>query len=297
MPAHARFCSECGGWVVMVAAGTAQPNDPPRAAVPDTAVEFAGTLPASQAMLAAMSLHASVPEAFAPTAPPQSATPKGVGPTTMVRTLEQGNLPASSLLRPELGSAPSGATPDGASPTPSASAFPPAPAMPFFPAGPVGPADPAGSNHPSGGLASPEPTLGEPKRARRTIADERASVAPSASVGRPSRPLGAFLVSYQYEPLGTYWPLALGDNLIGRSGSGRVDLDVGIADTTVSGEQATIVIDAGAITVEDRASRNGTSVNGQALSPRSSRLLAHGDRVRFGSFETILVVVPYPAGR
>ena len=115
-------------------------------------------------------------------------------------------------------------------------------------------------------------------------------------MGRPPRPVGAFLVSYQYEPLGTFWPLGLGTNLVGRAGSGRPDLDVGISDTTVSSEQALFEVDARGITVEDRASRNGTTVNGRAAAAGARVPVAHGDRVKFGSFETILVQVPYPVG-
>lgn len=130
----------------------------------------------------------------------------------------------------------------------------------------------------------------------RTIVDERPPVSPSRSVGRTARPLGAFLISYQYEPLGTFWPLAVGPNLIGRAGGDRPDIDVGISDTTVSTEQACIEVDPGGVTVEDRGSRNGTSVNGRAIGAGVRVPVVHGDRVRFGSFETILVQVPYPAG-
>ena len=84
--------------------------------------------------------------------------------------------------------------------------------------------------------------------------------------------------------------------MIGRSGGGRPDIDVGIADTTVSSEQALIDVEPHGITVEDRGSRNGTSVNGRTIAAGVRVRVVHGDRVKFGSFETIVVLVPYPAG-
>jgi pSer/pThr/pTyr-binding forkhead associated (FHA) protein len=117
-------------------------------------------------------------------------------------------------------------------------------------------------------------------------------------VSRAKRPLGAFLVSYQYEPLGAFWPLGQGPNLVGRSG-GSADVDIGLADITVSNEQAVIHVDPNHLGIEDKGSKNGTFVNGRPLIAGAKAPLRHGDRVRFGSFETVVVVVPnlaYAAG-
>jgi pSer/pThr/pTyr-binding forkhead associated (FHA) protein len=84
--------------------------------------------------------------------------------------------------------------------------------------------------------------------------------------------------------------------MVGRSGGGRPDIDVGISDTTVSSEQATIEVEPQGISIEDRGSRNGTSVNGRTIAAGVRVPVVHGDRVKFGSFETIVVLVPYPAG-
>ncbi|GAC1574079.1 MAG: hypothetical protein NVS3B20_24570 [Polyangiales bacterium] len=116
----------------------------------------------------------------------------------------------------------------------------------------------------------------------------------SRSTGRPPRTLGGFLVSFQYEILGTFWPLAVGHNLVGRAGE-RPDLEVSIADATVSSEHACIEVQRASCTVEDRHSTNGTVVNGRQVAAGERAVLGHGDRVHFGSFETIMVVVPYPA--
>lgn len=265
VPPHARFCSECGAWVVHAAMGG---GEVPMAPVvisgpvaPNQSVEYAGTLPASSAMLAAMTVREQMPDAFAPTDPPViPKAPPNVNFATMVRTLDSGELPTPSMM-----GMPSAGLPSAGLPSAAVAPLP----------------------------AQPERTL---SRAHKTIADERPSVAPSVSLGRPPRPLGAFLVSYQYEPLGTFWPLGLGANLVGRTGTGRPDLDVGISDTTVSSEQASIEVDASGITVEDRGSRNGTSVNGRPIGGGGRVPVAHGDRIKFGSFETIVVKVPYPAG-
>lgn len=202
--------------------------------------QYAGTLPASAAMIAAMSMRTPPPEEVTSQAlpPAMSIGAKPIG-ATQLRTLDTGRPP-----------------PPDAIPT-----------------------------------AEARPVVRVPSR---TIVDERPPVSPSRSVGRTPRPLGAFLISYQYEPLGTFWPLAAGTNIVGRAGAGRPDIDVGIADTTVSTEQALIDVDPRGITVEDRNSRNGTVINGRAIAAGVRVPVVHGDRVKFGSFETILVQVPYP---
>lgn len=266
MVEHARFCSECGTWVVHAVAGlgpgfgssmppaqspSAFPPVPPIPSPsspgfsPVQPAELAGTLPASAAMLAALTHKGQPPtlddlpaasQTFREAAPPSQMSIKRPAGATQVKTLDTGRPP-----------------PPDATPT-------------------------------------------REEKKLKTVVDERPPVSPSLSLGRTPRPLGAFLVSYQYEPLGTFWPLAIGTNLIGRSGSGRPDIDVGIADTTVSSEQAVLEVDARGLTVEDRGSRNGTSVNGRAISAGVRVPVVHGDRVKFGSFETIVVLVPYPAG-
>jgi len=219
---------------------------PAPAMEPLQSAEYAGTLPASAAMLAAMTHRSELPktlddlpdanQTFRDSAPPsQVAVKKPLG-STQVRTLDTGRPPP------------------------------------------------------------PEITATREEKKLKTVVDERPPVTPSRSVGRTARPLGAFLVSYQYEPLGTFWPLAIGPNVIGRSGGGRPDIDVGISDTTVSSEQAVIEVEPRGITVEDRGSRNGTFVNGRAIAAGVRVPVVHGDHVKFGSFETIVVLVPYPAG-
>jgi hypothetical protein len=218
--------------------------------------EFAGTLPASAVMLAAMTARGTPPLMSTPqyAERPEEITSQDLPPAmsygakpvgaTQVRTLDTGRPPPPEVM--------------------------------------ITPVE----NKPLERARTPS----------RTVVDDRPPVSPSRSVGRTPRPLGAFLISYQYEPLGTFWPLAIGGNLVGRAGGGRPDIDVGISDTTVSTEHSMVEVEAHGITVEDRGSKNGTCVNGHVIAKGVRVPVVHGDRVKFGSFETILVQVPYPAG-
>ncbi|MGZ6066519.1 MAG: FHA domain-containing protein [Polyangiales bacterium] len=260
MPPHARFCSECGTWVVHGGPAQRMPPPPPVAMPEDP---YAGTLPASalehMSMLGAQTkrsdppphldrtLPTSAPNMTVERMPSQMPPPKPLGARTEVRTVDTGRPPPLKTLDDQ---------------------------------------------------SSLSKTA---KTGSKTIIDDAPPVTMSRSTVRTPRPLAAFLVSFQYEPLGTYWPLGAGSNLVGRSAGGRPDLDVGIGDTTVSSEQAVVEIDSLrpgvlAATVEDRTSRNGTAVNGRAIAAGVRVPVGHGDRIRFGSFETVLVLVPYPPG-
>jgi hypothetical protein len=183
-------------------------------------------------------------------------------------------------------------------------AIPPAPALP--------PREPAGETAPvlpdRGvvlGSFSPGATptaAGDRNASVPVIHDERRESlpTPARSVLASARPLGAFLVSYQYEPLGTFWPIAVGANAIGRAG-GHAGLDVAIADATISSLHATLhvvrdelVVGAAIVSasIEDPGSRNGTFVNGNRLAPGARMQLRHGDKLKIGGFETTVVLVP-----
>jgi len=252
--AGARFCTECGAWVVHgdPVEPVAMPVGPPPIVLPD--------LPPPRITKAA---GGGVSSAYAATAfaPDEGTTPSGVRP---------GALPAVAAIAVVHGDELIGETLPAAVSQREARK-------------PVGPTEVRTSQAP------PLPRKGA------TVVDDRPSVL-STSMGRTPRPLGGFLVSYQYEPLGTFWPLASGPNLVGRAGSGRPDLDVGIADGTVSTEHVSIAIDPHGAQVEDRGSRNGSWLNGNPLVPRAPMPLRHGDRLRLGSFETVVVLVPYPTG-
>jgi hypothetical protein len=296
--AHARFCSECGAWVVhaipVAPTGPASIVPPPLALpepeggfgpvrlLHEQADELAGTFPASAAGLVPSTdlrvrsndraseppppTHASVPPPGSEAPPPTAAAP--IAPLRS-NTLDTGRPPPPTdpLQRDEQTSSGEVAIAPAFSKAGTATGW-----------------------EPRIDLAREDSIARAPK----TLVDERPAFAPSRSQGRTPRPVGGFLVSYQYEPLGTFWPLAIGANLVGRAG-GRPDLDVGIADTTVSSDHGIVDLAARGATFEDRGSRNGTSVNGRVVGAGIRIPLSHGDRIRFGSFETTLVLVPYPA--
>ncbi len=253
----ARFCGECGAWIV--------PEAPEAQLSPEATT---GSAPLPKDVAQALALASQTLEsgggpkktAIRSTPPPPNLDAPG-GKKTFGRT----DVARISSM-PELHEAARKSTPPPALSTPSSS-----------------------GNFPIASL----PSLEAPQsRAAKTVADAMAPVMSAHTIARQKKPLGAFLVSFQYEPLGAYWPLGLGANLVGRAGA-RPDLDIGLADITVSNEQAVITVEPNVLGIEDRGSKNGTFVNGRALLGGARAPLKHGDRVRFGSFETVVVVVPY----
>lgn len=275
---------------------------PPPVAMP-TAPEFAGTLPASSAMLQELAVGLPTRRSSRPPAsdagPVLDRTQPTASRATMDRTLRTNQPPPPEAPAPR---APLGATQVRTLDTGRPPA--PAPAEPLRTPSYAPSANVPTLDHLPPLTTTPKTEDDLPRRTgSRTVVDATpAPITSSRSTVRAPRPLGAFLVSYQYEPLGTYWPLGLGSNVIGRSGGGRPDLDVGIGDTTVSSEQAVVEIDTPnrpggplVAVLEDRGSRNGTAVNGRPVTAFARVPIAHGDHIRFGSFETVLVLVPYPA--
>jgi hypothetical protein len=112
---------------------------------------------------------------------------------------------------------------------------------------------------------------------------------PNAAQGRVLR---GFLVSYQINAQGDFWPLYSGRLTVGRSNSGEA-LDVPLADATISSRHAAITIDGGGgpVQVEDTGSTNGTFVNDEHLGFNGRRELHDGDRVRFGGYTAIIKVI------
>ena len=100
--------------------------------------------------------------------------------------------------------------------------------------------------------------------------------------------LVGFLVTFQNEPNGVFWPIRSGRMQLGRSGGERVDVPLG--DASASSKHATVTADpsTGQAFVQDDGSRNGTYLNEQKLPPSDPRQLHDNDRLRLGS--TTLVV-------
>ena len=114
-----------------------------------------------------------------------------------------------------------------------------------------------------------------------------------AKSGAPRRVLAGFLVSFQEDTYGNYWPLHEGENLVGRAET-SVKCDVAVAHGTTSTRHAFIRVNDAGITLGDMKSTNGTYHNGRRLSPNEEVKANDGDKIRFGGYTTSLISV---AGR
>jgi pSer/pThr/pTyr-binding forkhead associated (FHA) protein len=108
----------------------------------------------------------------------------------------------------------------------------------------------------------------------------------------PANALRGFLVSYQSNTQGDFWPLHGGRKTVGRASSGE-QVDIPIGDATISSRHAALVIDgaAGTVHVEDTGSTNGTFVNEEHIGFNGKRELRDGDKLRFGGFTTVMKVI------
>ena len=108
----------------------------------------------------------------------------------------------------------------------------------------------------------------------------------------PGAAVRGFLVSFQTNQNGDFWPLKGGRITIGRAQS--VDgLDIALPDATISSRHAAMHVDgiAGTVAVEDTGSTNGTYVNEEHIGLNGRRDLRDGDKVRFGGYTTIVKIV------
>lgn len=119
-------------------------------------------------------------------------------------------------------------------------------------------------------------------------ADRVAPPRPIADPGGAPVLIG-FLVTFQNEPTGKFWPLRSGRTTVGRSG---VDspADVELQDASASARHAVLQGDptTGQAFVEDAGSRNGTFVNEQKLNKGDQRQLQDNDRLRLGSITLVV---------
>jgi pSer/pThr/pTyr-binding forkhead associated (FHA) protein len=108
--------------------------------------------------------------------------------------------------------------------------------------------------------------------------------APVAAAPAGARVLVGFLVTFQNDPGGSFWPVYSGRTQLGRA-SGDTGADVAIADASASSRHASVHADpsTGQAYVEDDGSRNGTFLNEQRLPPGERRQLRDNDRLRVGS--------------
>jgi FHA domain-containing protein len=106
------------------------------------------------------------------------------------------------------------------------------------------------------------------------------------------RTLAGFLVSYETVPLGQYWPIHQGRNVVGRLGAAPA-LDVEISHPTTSSRHAVLTASArpGRVVIEDMGSTNGTFVNEAPVPAGQPWELNDGDRVRFGLFNAVIKLI------
>lgn len=120
------------------------------------------------------------------------------------------------------------------------------------------------------------------------IPDAAPQAAPSSG-----RKLMGFLVSFHGDPLGAFYPVYAGVNLIGRRDAAD-GLHVAIADPATSSNHANLHLDPATsrAVLEDLGSTNGSFVNDERLPHAGHRDLQTGDRIRFGSYTATLLMVP-----
>jgi pSer/pThr/pTyr-binding forkhead associated (FHA) protein len=117
------------------------------------------------------------------------------------------------------------------------------------------------------------------------------SAAANVEAGR--RTLTGFLISFQEDPIGKFWPIFQGRNVIGRAETGQA-VDVPIGHGTTSTHHAAVDSDGNRFTLSDLGSTNGTFHNEEAIGFQGRRELRDGDKIRFGGFSVGVFIV---AGR
>lgn len=113
---------------------------------------------------------------------------------------------------------------------------------------------------------------------------------PAPSMSGERRTLTGFLISFQDDPLGKFWPLYQGKNLVGRAETGQ-KVEIPIAHGTTSTHHATVDCEGGRMVLSDLGSTNGTFHNEEAIGFQGRRELRDGDRIRFGGFSVIVINV------
>ena len=106
------------------------------------------------------------------------------------------------------------------------------------------------------------------------------------------RVLVGFLVSFEGDEVGKFWPLYQGENQIGRIEAAE-GLDIEIDHPTTSSRHAALHAAAapGRVWVEDLGSTNGTFIDDVRLQARTRHELKDGGGVRFGGYSAIVKVL------
>jgi pSer/pThr/pTyr-binding forkhead associated (FHA) protein len=106
------------------------------------------------------------------------------------------------------------------------------------------------------------------------------------------RALAGFLVSFDQNELGVFWPIYQGQNVLGRKGAAP-GLDIEIDSPTTSSRHAVVYAAArpARLKVEDGGSTNGTFLNDAQLARGKKFELRDNDVLRFGGFNVTVKIV------
>jgi hypothetical protein len=160
-------------------------------------------------------------------------------------------------------------------------------------------ADPYG---PTGYGQGQPPPMGPPPMGPPPMGPPPGMGPPPSAIGAPPMPpgkqaatgerraLAGFLVSYQDDANGKYWPLWQGKNAIGRADTGQ-KVDIEIAHGTTSTHHATVDCDPQRFILSDLGSTNGTFHNEEAIGFQGKREVRDGDKIRFGGYSVMVVNV------
>jgi hypothetical protein len=139
------------------------------------------------------------------------------------------------------------------------------------------------------GAPAPKPTT--PPAAQRDLAPHGARDPEQVEANAP-RALAGFLVSFEGNELGVFYPIHQGQNLVGRKGAAP-GLAIELEHGTTSSRHAMLLASArpGRIKLEDVGSTNGTFVGDLMLERGKKHELKDGDVIRFGGYVTIVKIV------
>ncbi len=107
---------------------------------------------------------------------------------------------------------------------------------------------------------------------------------------RSGKPIVGFLYSISRTPVGEYWPIQMGKNTIGQSGSS----DIVLAEGTVSNNHAVIITRQGKngiiAAIKDTESTNGTMLNGEMIDFEAEEC-HNGDVITIGNNYKLLFLL------
>jgi hypothetical protein len=157
---------------------------------------------------------------------------------------------------------------------------------------PPGPPPPPPFGAPPGPPPMAPPPMGPPPSAIGAPPMPPPAPAPAGKQADPAgrRALAGFLVSYQDDAMGKFWPLWQGKNSVGRADTGQ-KVDIEIAHGTTSTHHATIECDPQRFILSDLGSTNGTFHNEEAIGFQGKREVRDGDKIRFGGYSVMVVNV------